>query len=281
MPVDLNKPPHLLVVHGAQRGSASKVRAEKKVQQLVAAALAARNIAEEFEVRQYVYESTKDRHPTVRLGKLVGLAIARGRPLAGLALNTAVDLVGDVLLSAADGSTAAKVRAGLKAAILESHAAGHRVLVVAHSLGTVYALQAINELISESPQHFAGDDRRLWATQGLVTLGSPLGLDFRLFGLHLFPKYPLSPLPSDCERFPWHNFFSRHDPVVTGRVFGECMKCTETESPVERRYRAGTDAAGWLLQGHHLRTRNRWLTAHAAYWTAPLVGDRLVGMLWG
>lgn len=281
MPVDLNQPPHVLVIHGAQRGRASQVKAEKKIRQLVATALAARNIAEDFEVRQYVYESTKDRHPTVQLGKLVSLAIARGRPLAGFALATAVDLVGDVLLGVADGSTAAQVRAGLKAAILESHAAGHRVLVVAHSLGTVYALQAVNELLAESPQHFAGDDRRRWATQGLVTLGSPLGLDFRLFGLHVFPRIPLSNVPSDCERFPWHNFFSRHDPIVTGRVFGECMVCTESESPVERRYRDHTDAAGWLLQGHHVRTRTRWLTAHAAYWTAPAVGDRLVGMLWG
>lgn len=281
MTVDLTLPPHVLVVHGAQRGKARSVRHDRAVSKLVADALAASNVSEPYAVRQYVYEQRKDRHPTVRLGKLVSLAIARGRPLAGLALATAVDLVGDVLLSLADGSTAQQVRAGLKASILESHAAGHRVLVVAHSLGTVYALQAINELIAESPQHFAGDDRRLWATQGLVTLGSPLGLDFRLFGLHVFPRIPLARIPSDCERFPWHNFFSRHDPVVTGRVFGECMVCTEAVSPVELRYRAHTDAAGWLLNGHHVRTRTRWLTAHAAYWTTPAVGERVVGMLWG
>ena len=281
MPVDLTKPPHLIVVHGAQRGRASRVKVDRKVRRVVTAALEARNIAEDFTVRAYVYESTKDRHPTVLLGKLIATAIARGRPLAGLALASTVDLLGDVLLSAADGSTAARVRAGLKASILESHAAGHRVLVVAHSLGSVYALQAVNELLAQSPELFAGDDRRLWATQGLVTLGSPLGLDFRVLGLHIFPKVPLATVPSDCERLPWHNVFSRHDPVVTGRLFGECMVCTEDESPVERRYRADTDAAGWLLQGHHLRTRTRWLTAHAAYWKAPQVGDRLVGMLWG
>ncbi|NHA14113.1 hypothetical protein [Thioalkalivibrio sp. XN279] len=281
MPVDLHKPPHLIVVHGAQRGRARQLRHDRAVSKLVNDALVASGISENYTVRQYVYEDRKDRHPTVRLGKLVSLAIARGRPLAGLALATAVDLVGDVLLSIADGSTAQQVRAGLKASILESHAAGHRVLVVAHSLGTLYALQAVNELVNESPQHFAGNDRRLWATQGLVTLGSPLGLDFRLFGLHVFPRFPLSTLPSDCERFPWHNFFSRHDPVVTGRVFGECMVCTEAESPVERRYRPHADAAGWLLNGHHVRTRTRWLTAHAAYWTAPAVGEQLVGMLWG
>lgn len=281
MPVDLAKPPHLLVVHGVQRAKGRSVKLDRAVAKLVADALAACGISEEFRVRQYVYEQRKDRHPTVQLGKLVSLALTRGRPLAGLALATAVDLVGDVLLSVADGSTARAVRAGLKAAILESHAAGHRVLVVAHSLGTVYALQAINELIAESPQHFTGEDRRRWATQGLVTLGSPLGLDFRLLGLHIFPRIPLAPLPAASERFPWHNFFSRHDPVVTGRVFGECMICTETESPVERRYRDHTDAAGWLLNGHHVRTRTRWTTAHSAYWTAPAVGERLVGMLWG
>lgn len=281
MTVDLDKPPHIIVVHGVQRGLARSVKNDRAVSKLVAGALAASSVSEEFAVRQYVYEDRKDRHPTVRLGKLIATAVIRGQPLGGIALATAIDLVGDVLLNLANGSTAERVRAGLRASILESHAAGHRVLVMAHSLGTIYALQVINELIAESPQHFAGDDRRRWAAQGLVTLGSPVGLDFRLFGLHIFPRIALAPVPSDCERFPWHNFFSRHDPVVSGRVFGECMTCTETESPVEQRYRPHADAAGWLLNGHHLRTRTRWLTAHSAYWTAPSVGERVVGMLWG
>jgi hypothetical protein len=281
MPVDLHKPPHILVVHGVQHGSARRVRLDQAVTRLVSAALASHNISEDFVVRQYVYEQKKDRHPTVRLGKLIGVAIARGRPLAGLGLRAAIDLVGDVLLNLADGSTAARVRAGLINAILRSHIAGHRVLVVGHSLGSVYALQAINELIRERPYRFPGDDRRLWATQGLVTLGSPLGLDFRLLGLHVFPKLPLAMVPSECERFPWHDLYSRHDPVVTGRVFGARMECDECLGPVERRYREDSDAAGWLLQGHHVRTRSKWLAAHTAYWTEPAVGDRLVGMLWG
>jgi len=281
MPVNLNNPPHVLVVHGARRGSASKVRHDRAVTRLISNALATSNISEDFTVRQYVYEQKKDRHPTVRLGKLLGAALIRGRPLVGLALATTVDLVGDVVLNVVDGSTAARVRAGLKAAILESHEAGHRVLVVAHSLGSVYALQAINELMHEDPARFAGHDRRLWAAQGLVTLGSPLGLDFRLLGLRVFPKIPLVKIPSRCERFPWHNLYSRHDPFVTGRVFGKRMKCDECDGPVERRYRADTDAAGWLLQGHHVRTRVKWLAAHSAYWTEPAVGERLVGMLWG
>jgi hypothetical protein len=281
MPVDLHKPPHILVVHGVQHGPARKVRLDRAVTGLVSTALAAHNISEDFTVRQYVYEQKKDRHPTVRLGKLIGTAIARGRPLAGLGLRLAVDLMGDVVLHAADGSTAARVRAGLARAILASHEKGHRVLVVAHSLGSVYALQAINELMREQPERFAGDDRRLWPTQGLVTLGSPLGLDFRVLGLHLFPKIPLATIPSDAERFPWHNVFNRHDPVVTGRLFGRRMRCTECDGPVERRYRRDTDAAGWLLYGLHVRTRAKWLTAHTAYWSEPAVGERLVGMLWG
>jgi hypothetical protein len=281
MPVNLENPPHILVVHGVQRGAASRVRLDRAVTRLLSTALAASNITEDFTVRQYVYEQKKDRHPTVRLGKLIGAAIARGRPLAGLGLATAVDLVGDVVLHAMDGSTAARVRAGLKRSILASHEAGHRLLVVGHSLGSVYALQAINELLREEPERFAGDDRRHWAVQGLVTLGSPLGLDFRLFGLHIFPKVVLARIPSPSERLPWHDLYSRHDPIVTGRVFGRRMKCDECLGPVERRYRADSDAAGWLLQGHHVRTRAKWLTAHTAYWSEPAVGERLVGMLWG
>ncbi len=144
----------------------------------------------------------------------------------------------------------------------------------------MYALQTLNALVAEG-ELFRGDDRRLWAVQGLVTLGSPLGLDMKVAGLTLFPKVELAEIPSDVERLPWHNFYSMHDPVVSGRVFGTRVTTDGTDGPVEKRYRANTDTKGWLLHGHTVNSGVKWLLAHTAYWKDPTVGARLVSLLWG
>jgi len=280
MPVRLTRPPHILVVHGVQRGSSASVKLDKAVRTLCDRVLKASHVSEDYDVRQYVYEDQNDAHPSVKLAKALTGAISKGRPLSGLALRTAVDLVGDVVLNAADSSVAGKIRAGLREAILESHDEGHRVLLLAHSLGSVYALQTLNALIAEGAV-FNGDDRRLWAVQGLVTLGSPLGLNMKLAGLTLFPKVDLVGIPSDVERLPWHNFYSAHDPVVSGRVFGTRVTMDGTDGPVEKRYRKDSDAKGWLLHGHTVTSGVKWLLAHTAYWKDPTVGVRLVSMLWG
>lgn len=280
MPVKLSRPPHILVVHGVQRGSSASVKLDKAVRTLCDRVLKASHVSEDYEVRQYVYEDQNDAHPSVKLAKALTGAISKGRPLAGLALKAAVDLVGDVVLNATDSSVAGEIRAGLRSAILDSNEKGHRVLLLAHSLGSVYALQTLSALIAEG-EHFKGDDRRLWAVQGLVTLGSPLGLNMKVAGLTLFPQVELAEIPSDVERLPWHNFYSVHDPVVSGRVFGTRVKMDGTDGPVEKRYRSNTDSNGWLLHGHRVNSGVKWLLAHTAYWKDPTVGVRLVSMLWG
>ncbi len=280
MAVDLAKPPHIVVVHGVQRGSGMNIKLERSVRTLVDRVLKQSHITEDYAVRQYVYEHKNDAHPSVRLAKLIARSISRGRPLAGRALSEVIDLAGDVVINATDSSTAGKIRGKLAEFILDSHERGHRVLLVGHSLGSVYALQTLNELI-RAEVLFTGDDRRFWAVQGLVTLGSPLGLDIDLPGLRLFPKVLIEALPSEVERLPWHNFYSRHDPVVSGRVFGTKVAVEGSEGPTELRYRADTDAAGWLLHGHFVNSGVRWLLAHTAYWKDPTVGVRLVSMLWG
>ncbi|TVS08718.1 MAG: hypothetical protein EA417_22165 [Gammaproteobacteria bacterium] len=280
MAVDLAKPPHIVVVHGVQRGSGMNIKLDRTVSKLVDRVLTQSHITEDYLVRQYVYEHKNHRHPTVRLGNLLATAISRGRPLAGRALREAIDLVGDVVINATDSSTASEIRAGLADFILQSHDEGHRVLLIGHSLGSVYALQTLNELI-RSGGLFEGDDRRFWAAQGLVTLGSPLGLDIELPGIRIFPKVAIEAVPSDVERLPWHNFYSRHDPVVSGRVFGTRVEVEGSEGPTEIRYRDATDSAGWLLHGHYVNTGVKWLLAHTAYWKDPTVGVRLVSMLWG
>ncbi|MCC5825895.1 hypothetical protein [Alkalimonas sp.] len=280
MAVDLSKAPHILVVHGVQTGSNEQISLDKTVRTLVDRVLAASHICEEYQVLQYLYEDKNDAHPTVQLGKQLATAIARGRPLTRRALSMTVDLIGDVVIAAGQGSTAATIRAGLRQRILDSHQQGHRVLLLAHSLGSFYALQVLNELIAE-PGLFAGDDRRFWPVQGLITLGSPLGLALNIGPWQVFPKVQLNTLASEHERLPWHNFYSRHDPIVSGRVFGSKVEVEGTEGPVELRYRNGCDDKGWLLHGHYVNTGQRWLLAHTAYWQDPSLGLRLVAMLWG
>ncbi|QOC22729.1 hypothetical protein IC757_00745 [Wenzhouxiangella sp. AB-CW3] len=280
MSVDLAKAPHIVVVHGVQRGSGMNIELDETVCALVDRVLRQSHISEDYTVDQYVYEHKNDQHPTVRLAQFIARAISRGRPLAGRALSEAIDLAGDVVINARNSSTAGRIRAGLAERILSLHEQGHRVLLLGHSLGSVYALQTLNELMAQESL-FAGDDRRLWAVQGLVTLGSPLGLDIEMPGMQVFPKVKIAPVPSNVERLPWHNFYSLHDPVVSGRVFGTRVEVDGSDGPVEARYRDATDQAGWLLHGHVVNSGVKWLLAHTAYWKDPTIGVRLVSMLWG
>jgi hypothetical protein len=53
---------------------------------------------------------------------------------------------------------------------------------VAHSLGSIYAFDVLNSLIGDG-EHFDPGSRKTWPIQGLLTLGSPIGLDmFKVTG---------------------------------------------------------------------------------------------------
>jgi hypothetical protein len=47
------------------------------------------------------------------------------------------------------------------------------------------------------------------------------------------------------------------------------------------RYGPSVLASNWLLKGHVVTSGQQWLLAHFAYWSNPVIGDRLVDMLWG
>ena len=119
--------------------------------------------------------------------KKIATAISRGKPLARKVLTSVVDVAGDVVTAARNTSTARKIRNKLRKKILESYNQGHRLLLVSHSLGTIYALDAVCELMRKDGL-FQGDDRSTWPVQGLVTMGSPLGLDLDIAGTKIFEK---------------------------------------------------------------------------------------------
>ena len=176
-----------------------------------------------------------------------------------------IDIIGDVVTAARNIRTARKIRNKLRKQILASYKAKHQLVLVSRSLGTGYALDAVNELIRKN-KYFDGDDRTTWFVQGLITMGSPLGLDMDLLRTKVFEKRNIEPVPNaEFKVFPWHNYFNRLDPIVSGNVFEAPVEVTGATGPGEKRYAEDTKPARWLLQGHKVTSGKQWLLAHTAY----------------
>jgi len=269
MSVDFRKDAHILAVHGVQLGEDESIKSEEQVHTLVTKSLSRSHLERQFEVLGFFYEDINDQ--AQKFYKKIASAVSSGIPLAGPALKAVIDIAGDVVTAAKNTSTAKKIRNKLRKQILRSYKDGHQVMVISHSLGTIYALDVINELIGKE-EYFDGDDRNSWPVQGLITMGSPLGLEIETLGTTLFEKRKIEPVANaEFEVFPWHNYFNRLDPIVSGRVFG---------AP-EQRYGEDTKSAQWRLQGHAVTSGKQWLLAHTTYWTNPKIGDRLVDLIWG
>jgi hypothetical protein len=277
VPVDFKKPAHILVVHGVQTGEDKDIEAAQQIRTLVTRSLSDCYMEKDFVVKGYLYENINDN--AQNFYKKIGSALTRSSPLAGKALKTFIDLVGDVVIAAKNNSTAHEIRQGLREEIMKSYRSKNQLIVVAHSLGTIYALDVINELIG-SKRYFKGDKYNTWPVQGLVTLGSPLGLGLEIGGLKIFEKCQINSLrDAEFSRFSWHNFYNRLDPIVSGNIFGAPVDIDGSKGPVEMRYGPSILASNWRLRGHVVTSGQQWLLAHVAYWNNPTIGDTLVDML--
>ncbi len=279
MPVDFRKPAHVVVVHGVQSGEDEDIKSEQQIRSLINRSLAESHIEKEFLVKGYLYEDINDNAQQLYQG--IAKAITSGKPLVGKAFETVIDLVGDVVTAAKNTSTAHLIRKGLQNTILESYRSKNQVVVVAHSLGTIYALDVINKLITMT-NYFKGDDRNSWPVQGLITIGSPLGLGLEIGGVKIFEKRRINSIENaEFNLVPWHNYYNRLDPVVSGSIFGAPVEIEGAKGPVEARYGPSVLGASWLLQGHVVTSGAQWLLAHSTYWSNPAIGDNLIDMLWG
>lgn len=279
MAVDFRKPAHVLAVHGVQTSEDADIASDQQIRALITRSLADVHVEKEFRVKGYFYEDINDEAQRFYQG--IGTALTAGSPLAGQALDTIVDLVGDVVTAAKNTSTAHLIRKGLRDKILESYRSRNQLVVVAHSLGTIYALDVINGLIANR-RYFKGDDRATWPVQGFISMGSPLGLGLEFAGVKMFEKRPLHSIrDAEFSLFPWHNYYNRLDPIVSGNIFGVPVDVDGAKGPVEARYGSTVQASNWLLKGHVVTSGQQWLLAHVAYWDNPTIGDRLVDMLWG
>ena len=278
MSIDFRKDPHILAVHGVQLGVDEGIDSQKQVHKLVTNSLARNHLDRPFEVFGFYYEDINDQ--AQKFYKGIASAVSSGIPLAGPALKAVIDVAGDVVTAAKNTATAKKIRNQLKKKILNSYNNGHQLVVIAHSLGTIYALDVVNELI-RNDEYFKGDNRKTWPVKGLITMGSPLGLELDVLGTTLFEKRKIEPVSgADVLLFTWHNYFNRLDPIVSGRVFGAPLKVKGAKGPVEHRYGEDVKAAKWRLQGHAVTSGKQWLLAHTAYWKNSRIGDRLVDLIW-
>ncbi|GEM_PF-1029413 len=279
MPVDFRKPAHVIVVHGVISGEDDDIESAQQIRSLINRSLAENHIEKEFQSEGYLYEDIND--DAQEFYKRIGKAITSGNPLVGKALETVVDLVGDVVTTAKNTSTAKAIRQGLQEKILESYRSQNQVVVVAHSLGSIYAIDVINELITKA-RYFKGDDRSSWPVQGLVTIGSPLGLGLEIAGVKIFEKRKINSIENaEFNLLSWHNYYNRLDPIVSGSLFGAPVATDGAKGPVESRYGPSVLGASWLLHGHVVVSGAQWLFAHTSYWSNPALGDNLVDMLWG
>jgi len=277
MSVDFSKKPHILAVHGVQTGTDASITSDQQIRELVDRSLSDIGLQKDYKVSGFLYEDINDE--AQKFYKYFASAITGGKPLVGKALKSVIDVAGDVVTAANNTSTAGKIRKKLRTQILKSYKSGNQLIIVAHSLGTIYALDVICELMA-SNSYFKGDDITTWPVQGYVSMGSPLGLDLNILGLPVFAKRNIETLDAAASVFPWHNYYNRLDPIVSGNVFGKPIIVDGSKGPVEKRYGDDAMIAKWLLQGHAITSGNQWVFAHTAYWRNPKIGDQLANMLW-
>jgi len=265
MPVDPTKTRTVLVVHGVQLKSDKKLDQHKKIDELLRRRIG--NIPLSVKTELYRYENINDA-ALKKYKKL--LDIIAGTKVGAVLAKSALDLVGDVVITLANGSTAAKIRAGLKERILKTYDDGNPCYIVAHSLGSIYTFDVLNELMKDSAL-FQRTSRKSWPVQGLTTIGSPIGLGmFRSRG-----RRTVSNLGDGDKWFRWNNYWDRTDPVVSGNIFGKQLNGFD----IAEKYQSSRPEQGWAIRDFDVDTGKGWLMAHVAYWESPFVGDGLFSMV--
>jgi hypothetical protein len=271
MSVDPRKPREILVVHGVQFESDVDLKQHELVRDLLNAHL--NGIPVPFTTDLYRYEGLNDKAYSgleSLLSAVLGALLSKV-PLSDMIVDgvaKVMDLVTDVVISLQNGSTAHAIRDALCARIMQRYTNESGPLyLVAHSLGSIYALDAVNQLIRTRPDGvFDRDRRKTWPVQGLVTFGSPIGLG--IFN----ERRRLAPLGPGRKWFRWYNYWCRTDPVVSGSFYGHRLAGYR----VAERFRSIDPNQGWIVHDRVVDSGEAWLPAHLSYWKYPVLGDDLI-----
>jgi hypothetical protein len=262
MAIDPSLPRKILVIHGVQTSTNAKQNQHKKIEQLVNDRL--NGLPLKFATDIYRYEDLNDAAQK-KFRSLLDLVLVALKAKVPLNLtDKALDLVLDVVIALKNDATAAKIREGFRDKILKIYDDGNPCYVVAHSLGSVYALDVINELMGQK-DYFTRNKRRTWPVQGLVTIGSPLGLS-------LFKRNKVKKLGTGRKFFRWFNYWDRTDPVVSGSFYGKPQQGYQ----IVERFPHDDPDCGWFIQDRVVDIGRAWLLAHVGYWDHPAIGDDLV-----
>jgi hypothetical protein len=266
MPVDPTKTREVLVIHGVQTGTDRDLEQDILIRDLISSRLG--NNPLQFSTSMYKYENINDE----ALGKLKELLLLlRLVPVGTQVAANVIDLVMDVVVAKRNTGTAAKIRAGLEEKILEIYQREAPCYIVAHSLGSIYAFDVINKLMRDDSLFDRGS-RKTWPVQGLVSMGSPIGLP-------MFNQEPgrktVAYLGEGTKWFRWHNYYDLADPVVSGNILGKQLQGYK----IAENYLKNSTKQGWIIRDRQLDTGKVWLMAHVAYWENPIIGDGLVDMI--
>ncbi len=265
MSVNPSKPRKVIVIHGVQTGDNDDQNQHIAIRKLIEQRKG--QLPLNFETEMFRYEDVND--DALQLFKQAAGAIAN-TPINGVIAKNIIDLVGDVVLSLQNGSAAHAIRERLRSQILETFEQGNPCYLVAHSLGSIYAFDVVNELIAQ-PDIFIRSSRKSWPVQGLMTLGSPIGLDmFSARG-----RQKVTEFGEGNKWFRWVNMWDRTDPVVSGNIFGSQLE----KYDVAEKYQTNSTTQGWVIRDNAVDTGKVWLMAHTAYWDHAIVGDALVELV--
>jgi len=264
MPVNPSLSRKVLVVHGVQSND-TNLNQDVLINELIKTRID--NIPLSYACELYRYENLN----VEALQKYhVLLDLLGATPLGEAVGRAALEMIADVVISLQNGATADAIRAGLRQKVLEIFAAGNPCYIVAHSLGTIYTFDVLNGLIG-SGGHFDRGSRKTWPVQGLLTIGSPIGLDmFKITGRDAIRNFG-----AGDKWFRWVNIWDPNDPVVSGNIFGQHLAAYK----IAEKFLSGDPTQGWVIRDIATDTGKSWLMSHTAYWHSAIVGDKLVDML--
>ena len=264
MSVDFDKKRRILVIHGVQRGDNSDQTQHKVI---------AKNLKEQlgdidlpFQTNIFKYEDINDK--AIRVVKKA-LAALTGNVISGWVVSQAVDLAGDVAIALSEGPTYRRIKRELKERILEYYENEEPLYLIAHSLGSIYAFDVLNDLMREE-EYFMHNDIQTRPVLGLLTLGSPLALDlFDRDSNDLANLVPSGETVGDnFKLFRWRNYWDPTDPIVSGSMVG----LPWSDNQFSEKFGDKPYNLGWDFRSRRIISGKAHLAAHTAYWKDPAVG---------
>ena len=273
MGVDFDKKRKILIIHGVQRGSNKDQTQHKIIEKNVKKQLGNINIP--FETKIFKYEDLNDNATSIRLLKRV-LASFTGNTISGWIVKQTVDLAGDVGIALKRGPTYKLIKSELTKSIIDNYNDGNPLYLIAHSLGTIYAFDVINDLMRKK-KYFKYNQIETRPVLGLITLGSPLALDLFSRGWRNMTSIvpPGKKVNDDFKLFRWMNYWDPTDPIVSGNLAGLPWK----EKSFKEKFRDNTYELGWDVRSRKLLSGKGHLAAHTSYWKDEYVGKGIRQML--